>query len=249
MKIYTFGCSWTYGTKAVFRDGIDVSVHDVASWVEELAKKYPDIEFEDYSYPGTCIEYSLFLMNQVLNKKSTDDKIVFQFTVPFRYTTWRDSGVFLDEENRYNKLTNYSKFVGAFSKNLEMYTSNMSNGKLEFRRKNMQLCPIFHKLYYSKINIKKELSSYYAITEYVKQKADFAFFHVDYNKRLEQTGSKLILNEYEFYPSVEEILGNKLFQTYSHDHGNHFDINGCKHVADIVATNTGLNNDNIHIRL
>ena len=249
MKIYTFGCSWTYGTKAVFSNGIENAVHDVVSWVEELANMYPGIEFEDYSYPGTCIEYSLYLMNQVLNKKSDDDKLVFQFTVPFRYTTWSDSGVFLNKENRYNKLPNYSKFVNTFGNDLEIYTSNMSMGRMEFRREDKQLCPIFHKTYYSKLNIKKELASYYAITEYVKQKADFAFFYVDYNKRLEQTGSKLILNEYEFYPSVEGILEHKLFQKYSHDYGNHFNVDGCKHIADIVATDIGLNDDNIHIRL
>lgn len=234
MKIYTFGCSWTYGCKG------EEELCTAPSWVEELAKKYPDIEFEDYSYPGTCIEYSLFLMNQVLNKKSTDDKIVFQFTMPYRYTTWRDSGVFLDEENRYNKLTNYSKFVDNMYDHLERHICNIQSMNSSFGKLDL----VFHNKYYAKLNEKKELSSYYAITEYVKQKADFVFFHRDYNKFISATGRTLTLSDYDFSPSIEAILGNKLFQSYAWDISKHFNKEGCKHVADIVATNIGLKHEN-----
>jgi hypothetical protein len=235
MTIYTFGCSWTYGVKGNYH----TTENDTISWPEELAEQFPDIVVEDYSYPGTCIEYSLFLFNHILKKKTPDDKVVFQFTMPYRYTTWTDSNKLLGNDYRYNKLSNYSKFEKSLYSHIERYVGNNV-----FHQNQGKLDKVFHNKYYIKLNERKELASYYAITEYVKQHADFAFFHKDYNKYVSAIGKTLTLNDYKFYPSVENMLGDKLFQSYSWDISKHFNQEGCKHVADIVATKIGLKNEN-----
>ena len=234
MKVYTFGCSWTYGSKD--------ENYEVVSWVEELAKMFPDIEFVDYAYPGTCIEYSTFLLNNILKEKAVEDKIVFQFTLPYRYTTWTDSNVLLSNDYRYAKTENYTKFKLDLRERIERYMgawSHMPEEKTD--RFDME----FYKRYYLRFNEKKELSSYYAISEYVKQKADYSFFHVDYNMMASGVGKKHTDNMFVFEPSIQATLGQKQFIKYAWDMSKHFNNEGCKHVAKIVATQLGLKTNEI----
>lgn len=231
MKVYTFGCSFTYGCKN----------HDynVTSWVEQLAKQFPEVEFEDYSFPGTCVEYSLFWFNKIIKQKQAQDKIVFQFTSPYRYTTWTDSNIFYNEDSRHNKLSNYSKYKPEIKDRLERYVCNdwlmhendKSNNNLDKR---------FFKLYYTKLNLHKELSSYYTITEYVKQHTDYAFFQQDYNLSYKEAFIRQA--GLDFTPCIQTDLGSKLFNSYKWDHANHFNEDGCNYVADKVAKNLELIN-------
>jgi hypothetical protein len=232
MKVYTFGCSYTYGYK-------DYD-YNVTSWVEQLAKQFPEVEFEDYSFPGTCIEYSLFLLDNVIKQKRPEDKIVFQFTPPYRYTTWTNSDIFYDGNNRYKKISNYSKYKPEITDHLERYVCNdwlLHENDPTFSNLDKR----FFKLYYTKINQNKELSTYYAITEYVKQHADYAFFQKDYYYH-NNFKTVTTVRHYDFSPCVQVDLDSKLYNSYTWDVAQHFNEDGCKYVANNVAKNLELIN-------
>ena len=221
MKIYTFGCSFTYGCEG--------SDYTATSWVEKLAQKYPDIEFEDYSYPGTCIEYSLYLYERVAENISPEDITVFQFTIPFRYTTWTNSNIFNYVENRHKKMPNYSKFVPEFKNNLERYIGNLR--KWHFHDDKELLDEVFHKKYYTKFNEGKELATYNAIANYIRNKVTFTFFHdAPGDERIDTTNSVVI----------QDVLGTPQFNTFTWDVGRHFNHEGCDTVANVVENGIGL---------
>ena len=219
MKVYTFGCSFTHGCKG--------SDYTAISWVEKLAERYPDIEFEDFSYPGTCIEYSLFLYEKVAKNLNPEDKIVFQFTIPFRYTTWLKSGVFDDLLNRQRKLPNYTKFVPDFRVNLERYIGNLRQWHCHDNQE--LLDKDFHTKYYTKFNEGKEMASYNAIANYVRSKTTFTLFHSTPPEGVDDQGSVVI----------QDVLGNPQFNKYACDTGRHFNDEGCNVVADIVEKGIG----------
>jgi hypothetical protein len=221
MTVYTFGCSFTYGCEG--------SDYNATSWVEKLAQRYPDIEFEDFAYPGTCIEYSLYHYERVAKRLQPEDITVFQFTIPFRYTTWTNSAVFDDPQNRHKKSSNYTKFVPDFNINLERYIGNLRNW--QYHDNQELLDKEFHTKYYTKFNEGKEMATYNAIANYLRSKTTFTFFHCEPPAGVDDKDSVVIQN----------ILG-KQFKKYTWDWGRHFGDEGCNFVADIVEENIGLKN-------
>ena len=225
MVVYTFGCSFTYGCEG--------SDYTATSWVEKIAERYPDIEFIDYSYPGTCIEYSLYLYEKIAKKINPEDITVFQFTIPFRYTTWTNSKVFDNEKNRHKKLPNYTKFTPDFNNNLERYIGNLQ--MWHFHDDQQTLDEVFHKKYYTKFNEGKEMASYNAIVNYIRSKVTFTFFHDTPSDRVDDRNSVTIQN----------TLGKPKFNKLIWDFGRHFNDEGCNIVADIVEENIGLKTNEI----
>jgi|AACY02.1.fsa_nt_gi hypothetical protein len=214
MKIYTFGCSWTYGCKGWN--------YNVASWVEKLAEKYPNNEVIDFSYPGTSLECSLFHFEKVLKEKEEKDKTVFQFTTPFRYTAWPDE-VFNSPKLRYKKTKNYTKFIPELKDKIDRYhpsADNAGNGI----NKDMK----FHKIFYRKHNKELELSKFDALATYIHSKSDYAFF-----QRRDYPVATHV-------PAINTIIGEDAYQSYVWDQGQHFDDAGCDWQASYIAKEIGL---------
>ena len=225
MKIYTFGCSFTYGLK--------YANHNVTSWVEKLVERYPEIEFEDYSFPGTDLNYSLYLFEKIMPCVLPEDKVIFQFTIPFRYTTWEDSSMFDNEDYRYKKLPNYTKFSAIMKDDLETYQSSRYQ-QIDTMKLPENLDRQFFESYYRKINLDKELSSFNSNVKYVAGKSNFTFFHASPVVDVQDDNGNTIT-------SIAGILG-KDFKKYIWDHGQHYNDEGCNFIADIIQERIGLVN-------
>ena len=228
MKIYTFGCSFTYGLK--------FTNYNATSWVEKLAERYPEIEFEDYSFPGTDLDYSLYMFEKIIPRILPEDKVIFQATIPYRYTTWEDSSMFDNEDYRYKKLSNYTKFTAGMKNNLETYQSSKYQQWADIMEQ-QNLDRQFFEGYYRKINLDKELSVFNATIKYVARKSDFVFFHTKPASDVQDDNGNTIT-------SIANTLG-KDFKKYIWDWGQHFNDEGCDFIADIVEERIGLKTNEI----
>lgn len=214
MTIYTFGCSFTYGCK-----GWD---YGVTSWVEELAQLHPNYKFEDYSYPGTSLDFSLFHFQRIYETRGSGDKFIFQITTPFRYTAWQDH-MFLRSKYRMKKLKNYSKFIPDLKSDIIRYHPSSAN-----QGNNINVDMKFHKMYYRQHNKELELVRNEAVIGYVYDRADFTFF-----QRSDYPVGRHV-------PAINTLLGEDEYQKYVWDQGQHFNEEGCKWQAKYISEQLGL---------
>ena len=161
---------------------------------------------------------------------SPEDKTVFQFTHPFRYTVWKDSDVFELEQYRYKKMPNYEKYKEDFIHTVERFVGN----NVALHQKD-GLDEEFIHSYYKKFNMNKEAATYDAIVEYVKNRADYSFFQVSTQENIEITD----------IDNVQDILGSSQYKRYCWDYV-HFGDAGCEFVADVVEKRLGLTNNEIN---
>ena len=212
--IYTFGCSFTYGCK-----GWD---YTVTSWVEELAKKYPNIDFDDYSYPGSSLEFSLYHFDRLYKARSPESKFIFQITTPFRYTAWQDH-MFSKRTYRHSKLNNYTKFIPELNQDIKIYHPSSANQGNHIN-KDMR----FHKMYYKHQNKELEFAKQEAIVNYISDRADYIFF-----QRSDYPVAPHI-------PAINTILGEDEYNKFVWDYGQHFNDEGCKWQAEYISEQLGL---------
>jgi len=214
MTIYTFGCSFTYGCK-----GWDYSV---TSWVEELAKMHTNIIFDDYSYPGTSLEFSAYHFDRLYKTRAPDDKFIFQITTPFRYTAWEDH-MFSKRKYRQSKLKNYTKFIPELNQDIKIYHPSSANQGNHINT-NMK----FHKMFYKQHNKELEFIKQEAIIGYIGERADYTFF-----QRSDYPVGRHI-------PSINKILGESEYDKFVWDYGQHFNDEGCKWQAKYISRQLGL---------
>lgn len=214
MMIYTFGCSFTYGCK-----GWD---YTVTSWVEELAKKYPHLNFDDYSYPGTSLEFSAYHFDRLYKTRSPNDKFIFQVTTPFRYTAWQDH-MFSKRKYRMAKLENYTKFVPDLNQDIKIYHPSSAN-----QGNHINTDMKFHKMYYKHQNIELEFIKQESIIHYINDRADFTFL-----QRCDYPVARDVV-------AVNTVLSEDGYMNYTWDAGQHFNEEGCKWQADWISEQLGL---------
>ena len=220
--IYTFGCSHTYG--------VQHTRTDTTSWPEKLAELLPDHQVEDYSFPGTSLEYSIYQFNRLYSQRTLEDIFVFQATVPHRYTHWSDHSL-NDHSLRTHKTPNYSKYTPAVGKLLHRYGPGTQPPVLD-KGDNGALNPddTYHKLRYLYHNNEQEFSNYYSLTNWLQSRTDLLFKWADYRDLLtdpDPTSHKPIQN-------IKDLLGTDRYHSYCGDESNHFNLQGSMWVAEWV---------------
>ena len=154
MKINVFGCSWSHGCK-----GSEDFIGKV-NWVKELAKKYPQHQFYNYSLTGSSIEFSLAQLARV-----KDGLNIFQITTPFRFFVWDQKVI----DRFFKKDENLFQYNTKAYKSIECYTLGNKPNKY------------FHKMYFTKQNEEAEKSKFLICCDYIKRNTDFCFFHNRFN--------------------------------------------------------------------
>ena len=216
MKIAVFGCSWTYGvptdwsrktTAEKYKHNIPQD--DFVNWTRELGKLDPNLEIYNYSVPGTSIEFSLGMFERYL-KNQYCDLIIFQATRPYRYTYW---------ESNFNERLHLKKFennVYQFDYSILDYVTiidhHNDNNKIWNFIGNPDKENQYIKKYFTNTSNEMFENNYNAIVSYVKDKVDICFSH-------ESNG---LTN------SVQDTLGDKIFENYWMDEGKHFGIEGAQ---------------------
>jgi len=209
MKVYCFGCSWTYGQK-------DDKPSEF-NWVNSLAKKYPQYQFENYSLPGSSLLFSVAQLNWVLKWQRPGIRI-FQITHPFRYTSWDQN--YIDS----NKVKNELGVLHYSQKALNSVERYFASWRDDSVKENKQ----FFDLYYKKHTDEAEKTQFIALNEYVKNHSHFCFY---------QRRHGFISNPN--IPCIHDILGDEKTKSFEHDGGFHFGEEGSEWVANWISNNIG----------
>ena len=214
MTIYTYGCSWSYG---VLNDQ-----YDVMSWPEKLAEKLPNHNIEDYSLPGTDLQYSVYHLWNNLKSCDLSDIHIFQATAPWRFTYWPEK-CFLQQGLRTQKTENYSKFKPDVTKSLKRYFPRTDDGATEQGFVNPDLG--FHKKLYHHTTLEQIDCQHQVEIMWANSVANLTFCWF-----VPRPQHHLLRH----IPIIDNVLGPKDFQSYVHDPGQHFNDVGCERVADWV---------------
>ncbi|MDA8842069.1 hypothetical protein N9N08_00155 [bacterium] len=224
VMIYTFGCSYTYGVK-----DLDIVA---PSWPEQLAEMLPDQQIEDYSFPGTSLQYSIYNLNRLKRTAGPEDIFVFQITVPYRYTNWRDE--LLTKPRLRKKITpNYTKYDPILSEEpLGRYGPHW-NVDIPL---NLNPDERIFKSYYTYQNAELEMSTYYTLCEYVRSHTDYCFKWTKYSQQnsLPNTVSRKLI------PSIKHQLSPSKWNGFQADEQCHFNLTGSQWVAEWVAEQLNL---------
>ena len=207
MKVYCFGCSWTYGQK-------DDKPSEY-NWVNSLAKKYPQHQFENYSLPGTSLLFSVAQLNWVLEWQKPGIYI-FQITHPFRYTSWEQEYIDCNKEKNASNVLQYSQNA---LNNIERYFATWRPDSNKENKK-------FFNLYYKKQSNIAEKAQFLALNEYVRKHTHFSFYQRRHG----------FVSDTQM-PCVQEVLGKEKCKLFEHDSGFHFGKKGCNWVANWISTN------------
>tara|TARA_B110000503_G_scaffold137778_1_gene222631 strand:+ start:1463 stop:2170 length:708 start_codon:yes stop_codon:yes gene_type:complete len=235
MKLAVFGCSWTYGvtvewskktTSLKYKNNIPQD--DFVNWTRELGKLCPNFEIYNYAIPGTSIEFSLGMLERYL-KNPHCDFIIFQLTRPYRYTYWSQD---FDETLHFKKYEpNVSQFDYSILDYVTIIDHHNDNNKIWNVLNKPDIENQYIKKYFTNTSNEMFENNYKAITSYIKDKVDICFSH-------ESNG---LTN------SVQDTLGDKMFENYWMDEGKHFGIIGAqwqaKWVLDQINTCRGCENE------
>ena len=203
MRVHTFGCSFTYGMKN--------NEWDTISWPERLAKDNPEIQVIDYSFPGTSIEYSLSQYDYYKDTIDTNDKVIFQITLPFRFTTFDNERI---KHNRYNKLQNYEKYKTSARDYFERYVPGLD--------KDQNVDGKFHKYYYKKHLKIIEKPKFKALCAFINDNSDFCFASRSYE------------DYFEGITILEDEFGYEMYQKYMWDDAGHQNYLGSRTLSKYI---------------
>ena len=214
MKLAIFGCSWTCGVPLSWSEQItsqkyksNIPQEDFINWTRELGKLDKSLEIYNYSIPGTSIDFSLGMLERYL-KNPYCDYVIFQATRPYRYTYWSQD---FDETAHFKK---YEPNVNQFDYSILDYVTIVDHHNDKNKIWNFLNNPDQENQYVKKYftNTSNEMfeNKYNAIVSYVKDKVDICFSH----ERNRLTNS------------VQETLGDEIFENYWMDEGKHFGIKG-----------------------
>lgn len=216
--IYTFGCSYTYGVK-----DLDIVA---PSWPEQLAEMLPDQQIADYSFPGTSLQYSIYNLNRLKRTAKPEDIFVFQITVPYRYTNWRDE--LLTKPKLRKKITNnYTKYDPIL--NEEPLGRYGPHWNVEHR--NLNPDERIFKSYYRYHNAELEMSTYYTLCDYVRSHTDLCFKWTKYSQQ-NVLPNKVSRKQ---IPSIKSQLSTSKWHGFQADEQCHFNLTGSQWVAEWVA--------------
>ena len=227
-KIYTFGCSYTYGAHILHQrdqSGPTMQLEDNPSWPEQLSLLLPDTEIIDYSFIGTSLEYSIYQFNQIKSQLTDRDRTIVCATTPYRYSHWAD-GSLDDPELRMQISPNYEKYSPDIRHNLIRYHPGWDRAEGDtpgYKNKNLDKGVYWHR--FSQHNTELEAATHSSLLEYIKDTADLAFTHVKYQYHTEHT---------ENIPCIENMLTEEQFKSFVHDDGKHFNLSGAEWVAEWV---------------
>ena len=226
-KIYTFGCSYTYGAKIWDRRAREldntlptepITLEDNASWPAQLSLLMPDTEILDYSFLGTSLEYSIYQFNRIKQQITDRDLTIVCATSPYRYTHWADES--LNDVKRLRITGNYEKYSPDIRHKLIRYHPGWERNKAK-----QQLDLGVYWTRYSLHNKELEATMYSSLLEYLNTHADLVFTHHDYSFNTHNTLE---------IPCVQHMLSKEQFNSYVHDEGLHFNSGGAKWVAEWV---------------
>ena len=219
--IYTFGCSLSYGANGTQTDTV--------SWPEKLAELLPDHTIEDFSFPGTSLEYSVFQLNRLLSQRTSEDIFVFQATCPYRYTHWLDNSL-SDVNLRYAKSHNYNKYSREAGKHIQRYGAGEAIILDQGASGTINPDAGFKKLRYLYHNDELEFSNYYSLLELLRHRTDVLFKWTPYLNMLKQQN----LVSHKHIQSVQESMPIEQYREFVADSSDHFGEAGSQWVAEWV---------------
>lgn len=220
--IYTFGCSHTYG--------VEGTQTDTVSWPEKLAELLPEHTIEDYSFPGTSLEYSIYQFNRLHSQRTSEDIFIFQITVPHRYTHWPQNYL-TDNSLRYWKTPNYNKYHRQTGEQLYRYGPSTNPPLLDGGESGtLNPDPDMFKLRYLYHNDEQEYSNYFSMTNWLQSRTDVAFKWADYKDLIP------VANPVSHKPiqSIQSNLNPTQYQLFCSDESNHFGESGSQWVAEWI---------------
>ena len=208
MKIAVFGCSWSYGVPECLEDDL------YACWPLYLQQQ-TGWEVKNFAYGGTSILWNL---NNLLNfKKSHSDYfIIFQATVPYRFT-------YIDED--YNTFSNrllYNTKYECYSKKPDLSLVRLLASKID---KQYNIPTHLSKYYKSHIGI---YPTQYQKLEYeiqlntIEIMSDLCFFHKYPSMGIEK-----------HWPCMQQYF-DKDFDNWVFDNGHHFNKDGLRAQAKYI---------------
>jgi len=219
MKIAVFGCSWSFGVPVDWHERTtsdrfknNIPKEDYVNWTRELGKFRKDFTIYNYSVPGTCIEFSLAMLERYL-KNPTCDITIFQATRPYRFTYWKEN--FIADDH----LQAYEDNVYQFGESLLDYVTIVNHHNDDLRVldfinfKNRNLENTFIKNYFKRVSNEMFENRYKTVVNYVKDNTDIFFSHEHHP---------------EIETSIESVLGTEKFESFFADEGKHFGHTGAE---------------------
>ena len=222
--IAVFVCSWSYGVPAHSEQSIPYDC-----WPLHFTKKYPNYTVYNFSRGGTGIGYHIALLHKFLNSKqyNNETKIVFQVTLPYRYTFNVDDLINIDlvlQNNNYwcydglctPKTVRHTPSRGLkFSRNTAKSQSAVE--QIEFYKKYIKYYPEK----YTDIEFESQIA-------YVKNICDFVYAHQYW---LSSNIPVSVKQKYNTIPIVRDIIGEEKFKEFVIDDGAHFSTQGLKYMT------------------
>jgi hypothetical protein len=232
MNIATFGCSFTSGLE---QEG-------GYNWVRFYARKYPQHTFYNLAYPGSSLAFQMFLLKEI-KKHVRIDKTIFQITTPFRFTYFNDFNKFNIMELEKENNLNYFKL--GFNDNIDpvlptqihmpQIWESPSGKKKEARLRK------FAEDYIGKISPQVETVDYVSKIEWLRNKADFIFFHREPTRFFHEFYADLSkrfptepLPELDDIACLEKEISRSKFIDFAIDTQYHFSEDGACWEADWV---------------
>lgn len=219
MKIFIFGCSWSSGVRRQFSiaqpaGGSAPCSVDYASWARELATMFPEYSITNYALSSSDLPFSIALLNNVIHQKIYD-KLIFQITLPYRFTYWNDIDfdIYLESSNNYSLLSEKVRD--------DVTTLNVHDVE-GTSKKDREFISEYLKI----VNHQREISVFKSLVSYAEHHTDLCFSH-EYRDYLDNL-------------AIETELGNEKFHNYICDTGMHFGDAGNKWQAEWVANRLNL---------
>ena len=224
-NIAVFGCSWSYGVPAHSEQSIPYDC-----WPLHFAKKYPDYIVYNFSKGGTGIGYHIAILHKFLNSKqyNNETKIVFQITLPYRYTFNVDDLINIDLVLQNNNYWYYDTTATPRTVRPDVIQgltrprhwdngSRLATKQIGFYKKYMK--------YYPEIYRDIEFESQIA---YVKNICNFVYAHQYW---LSSNIPVSVKQKYNTIPIVRDIIGEEKFNEFVFDNGAHFGPQGLKYMT------------------
>lgn len=230
MKIVIFGCSWSVGVPRKFSElHKDAAIskpcdYDFCSWAKELADLHPEHQITNYALPSSDLTYSVAMLNRVL-KNQQYDKVIFQVTIPHRFTYWND----VELEKHFVDFGNYRRFGESILTDVFLFNPQNADDGTQSNYKSITKKVRdgkFIKDYLERDIDDRAEANHKALTYYAKDHSDFCFSHIPI--------------DFLDIPNVEEKLGTEQFKTYVCDDGLHFGDDGNKWQAKWISQNLNL---------
>lgn len=220
MNVLCLGCSWT--------DGV---IEQPYNWVTSLSEMMPEHTFYNCSQRGSSLLYSIWVMEEFLSKAKIAgtyikiDKIIFQITGEgritycYNYDNFDISQCIIAKSNNLFKLNIDRQNLATIN-----YGSLLSIKRHHTKWEDIHSFAIE---YYSKLNKQMHFDlEHRALVEYIRPKVDLMFTHIHSDIGIPGV------------TSIQDILGDQLFNDYCIDPGFHFNTAGvnwqAQHIRNLL---------------